>query len=159
MKRAPSIFIIDDDEDYLLVARRALRRSGMDLRLSIAKDGNEALRALDRTTKERRVGRDGVPAVVLLDLNMPVKNGWEVLQEIRASKATRDLPVVVVSSSDRPDDVRRSYELGANSYVVKRFATSDPGDYIVDAVRYWINLNEPPPPRASDAPLDPPTRP
>ncbi|HVQ23551.1 MAG TPA: response regulator, partial [Planctomycetota bacterium] len=80
--------------------------------------------------------------VVLLDLRLPGESGLELLRRMHQSERTRSIPVVVVTSSDRPDDVRQSYELGANSYVVKRYLAIPPGAYVAEAARYWIELNE-----------------
>jgi two-component system response regulator len=82
--------------------------------------------------------------VVLLDLRMPGLGGFEVLRRIRENERTRELPVVMVSTSNQPEDVARSYALGANSYVVKRMDSEYPGAFVVDAARYWVELNEPP---------------
>jgi two-component system response regulator len=79
--------------------------------------------------------------VILLDLKMPGLNGWDVLQRLRADRRTEHVPVVVVSSSSREGDVRESYRLGANSFVVKRFQPEQPGEYLVDVARYWLELN------------------
>jgi CheY-like chemotaxis protein len=143
MSRDASVLLVDDDEDFIRIARRAIDRAGIRARVAVAHDGDEALRAL---------GLEGAydvprrpPVVVLLDLNMPARNGWDVLKRIREHAVTHELPVVVVSSSDRPRDVRQSYALGANSFVVKRFDPGKPGEYVADAIRYWVELNEPPP--------------
>jgi two-component system response regulator len=143
MNRSPFILLVDDDDDFIQVARRAIRRAGLEVRISVAHDGAEALSALGLAGDPSV--RVETPTVVLLDLNMPVRNGWHVLDRIRDDAATRDLPVVVISSSNRPDDVRRSYLLGANSFVVKRYDPGRPGSYVADAIRYWVELNEPPP--------------
>ncbi len=147
MNRDPFILLVDDDEDFLRVARRAIRRSGLGVRLSVAHDGGEALSALglDEPAAAPQKAATAPPVVVLLDLNMPVRDGWQVLSSIRHDEATQRLPVVVVSSSNRPNDVQRSYALGANSFLVKRYDARHPGAYLVDAIRYWVELNEPPP--------------
>ena len=143
----PLVLLVDDDDAHLLVSERALRRSNLGVDVQVARNGNEALTALG-------VGEDPIfrhfrmaPAIVMLDLSMPGMSGWDVLRRIRAER--QNVPVVVVSSSGRPDDVRRSYEMGANSYVVKRFEAERPGGYMVDAARYWVELNEPPSPAAA----------
>jgi CheY-like chemotaxis protein len=134
------VLLVDDDDAHLVVAQRAIVRSRLGVEVHVAHTGHEALRLLGLGEHPTPVDRS--PVLVMLDLSMPGMSGWEVLRRIRA--AHQNVPVVVVSSSGRPDDVRRSYELGANSYVVKRYEADRPGGYMVDAARYWIELNEPP---------------
>lgn len=140
MKTLPTILLVDDDEDHLLVARRAIERAGLPAEVRLASAGDEALRLLGLQPD----APEAVPsiAVVLLDIGLPGLSGWEVLKRVRASERTRRTPVVMVSSSNRPEDVRRSYELGANSYLVKRSDRRRPGDYLAEAARYWVVLNE-----------------
>ncbi|MGH7342845.1 MAG: response regulator [Candidatus Rokuibacteriota bacterium] len=139
----PTVLLVDDDENFLVIARRALERADIDAEICIAQDGGEALSLLGL---DESAGVAPLPAVavVLLDLNMPVTDGWEVMRRIREHEETRDLPVVVVSSSRNPDDIQRSYDRGANSYVSKRFDPTSPGAYLAETVRYWTELNEPP---------------
>jgi len=146
MNPVPTILVVDDDEDHLYVCRRAFERTELPADVHLAHDGLEALSLLG--LQPAMVAPPISIAVVLLDLRMPGLDGWEVLQRMRDSERTRRIPVVVVSSSSRPEDVRRSYELGANSYVVKRYE-ADPGSYLAEAARYWIELNEPPPGRST----------
>jgi CheY-like chemotaxis protein len=140
MKTPPAILLVDDDEDHLLVARRAIERAGVPAEVRLASAGDEALRLLGLHPDTS----EDVPAValVLLDIGLPGLSGWEVLKRIRANERTRQTPVVMVSSSNRPEDVRRSYELGANSYLIKRGDRKHPGDYLAEAARYWVVLNE-----------------
>lgn len=150
MKRPPAILLVDDDEDHLAVARRAIARSELPAEIRMASDGCEALRqlGLDPETPEP----PPPIAVVLLDVGLPGLSGWEVLKRIRESERTRRIPVVMVSSSSRPEDVRRSYDLGANGYLVKRYDRARPGGYLAEAARYWVDLNEAPrvrPPRGA----------
>jgi CheY-like chemotaxis protein len=80
--------------------------------------------------------------VILLDLKMPRMDGRAALRELRSRPETRNIPVVMVSSSNQQSDVRECYELGANSYVVKQLTPWSPGAYLVDTVRYWLDMNE-----------------
>lgn len=88
------------------------------------------------------------PGVVFLDLKMPRVDGWQVLERMRANRASAKLPVVIFSSSNRETDTQRSYELGANSFLVKHTDRRSPGAYIAEAARYWVDLNVPPPRRS-----------
>ncbi len=141
MSSPSSILLVEDDRDEVAVVLRALERAGLDVPVTIATDGLEALAALG-------LEADGTPPtpprVVFLDLKMPRVDGFEVLKRIRGHPRTSDLPVVVLSSSDRHDDIARSYALGANSFLLKRFDRLSPGRYFAEAVRYWLELNRTP---------------
>ena len=136
----PAILLVDDDPDYLEIARRALRLERLDVEVLAARDGADALRILGLAGS----GNGATPAnlvVAFLDLDMPGLDGWDVLRRVRADARLRLLPVVIVSSSPRIEDVRRSYDLGANSYVVKCYDPAGPGRYLARAARYWLELN------------------
>jgi two-component system, response regulator len=144
MRGSPAILLVDDNSNDVAIALRALRRAGMDGNVHVESDGLRALRYLGIDGDGVQAGGP-VPQVVFLDLKMPRMDGWEVLLRIRQDARTRELPVVVVSTSRNPDDVQRCYAAGANSFVVKRFDEVRPGDYLVEAARYWLELNEMPP--------------
>jgi len=137
-----AIVLVDDDESHVLVAKRAIQRSQLEAEVHTVSTGGEALELLglaaESAPAERRV------AVVMLDLGLPDMSGWDVLGRIRKHPRMRTLPVVLVSSSNRPEDVDRGYEAGANSYLVKRHERGKPGQYVAEAARYWVELNEPP---------------
>jgi CheY-like chemotaxis protein len=136
----PAILLVDDDQDYLEIATRALRQERLEVEVHVARAGAEALSIL---------GIAGAPAptaplnlvAAFVDLDMPGLDGWEVLRRVRADERLRRLPVVIVSSSSRPEDIRRSYDLGANSYVVKQYDPAGPGRHVARAMRYWLELN------------------
>ena len=87
-----------------------------------------------------------LPGLVLLDLKMPRKNGFEVLEWVRGQGDLKWLPVVVFTASNSPKDVRRCFELGANSVLVKPTAYRDLVEYVRCLNRYWFELNQPPEP-------------
>ena len=136
----PVVLLVDDDEDYLLIAGRAIQREEIRADIRVLKNGQEVLAylGLDGSGDDTRPNH---LVAAFVDLNLPGVNGWELLRRIRADERLRDLPVFVVSSSARASDVRRSYDLGANSYVVKRYDPSGPGRYLARAIRYWTELN------------------
>jgi two-component system response regulator len=142
VSRRTALLLVEDDRDEVEVALRALGRAGLDASVEVASDGLEALEALGL---EPEVSPPPpAPRVVFLDLKMPRVDGWEVLRRMREDPRTADVPVVVLSSSARPEDIQRSYALGANSFVVKHFDPRGPGSYLAEAARYWLELNRTP---------------
>ena len=132
------ILLVEDNPDDVELTRIAFAEAGCDHQMTVVSDGAEAVSYLQgRAVSE-------LPALVLLDLNLPRLDGREVLQAIRAEPATRSLPVVVLTTSAEPFDVEKVYALGANSYIQK------PVDFerFVEVVRqiglYWLALNHPP---------------
>ncbi|HTO53643.1 MAG TPA: response regulator [Myxococcota bacterium] len=132
---------VDDDWDEIAVVMRAFKRAKIPIDVRVASDGLEALQAL-------HLGGPGDaplrPQVIFVDLHMPRIDGFDLLRALRELPETRDIPIVVVSSSNSPEDIRRSYELGANSYLVKEHNALEPGAAIADAARYWTQLNRVP---------------
>lgn len=140
------ILLVEDDPTDVAVAQRAFRKAALPP-ARVLRDGEEALSALHLDGHGGPPGtlpRPALPKVIFLDLKMPKVDGFEVLREIRAAAHTRDLPVVVVSSSSREDDVRRAYRMGANSFLVKRYEGGRPGGFLAEAARYWLELNHAP---------------
>lgn len=140
---APVLLLIEDDVDQIDVITRALRKAGVDADVRVVRDGQEAIDALELDGPVPDKVRP-LPRVVFLDLKMPRVDGWEVLRRLRSAPRTARLPVVVVSGSDRREDIERSYALGANSYLLKRFDPRGPGTYLAEAARYWIEMNRVP---------------
>jgi two-component system, response regulator len=143
-----AILLVEDNDDDFELTLLAFREARVKNPVVRARDGVEALDYL--FCRENYATRDPreVPAIVLLDLNLPRLGGLEVLKTIRADDRTRYLPVVILTSSAEERDRLDAYTLYANSYVQK------PVDYdrFVTATRglglYWLLLNQPPPPRA-----------
>lgn len=139
------ILLVEDNPSDVKLTRRALEQNQIVNKMIVAEDGKDALDYLFGTGQYE--GRDikDLPAVVLLDLKLPLVDGLEVLREIRGNKLTSLLPVVILTSSDQESDLISSYKLGANSYIRK------PVDFqqFAQAVRtlgmYWLLLNEAPP--------------
>lgn len=137
------ILLIEDNLDDVELTRIAFAEAGIAHRLMVMSDGVLALDYL--FARGQHAGRDPqqLPAIVLLDLNLPKVDGREVLQAIRDNPATKTLPVVVLTTSAEPFDVEASYALGANSYIQK------PVDFeqFVEAIKqvglYWLVLNRP----------------
>jgi two-component system, response regulator len=103
----------------------------------LARDGVEAIDYL--LSPER--SDTSMPCLVLLDLNLPHLNGFEVLKRMRADERTRFVPVVMLTSSDHPEDVRRAYELGANGYLDKLSDEVPWEEMVQTTARYWMRMN------------------
>jgi two-component system response regulator len=136
------ILLVEDNPDDIELTLIAFRRQQLANELVIARDGQEALEILHGTPSRPA---QPLPVVVLLDLKLPRRDGFEVLDAIRAHPHTRLLPVVVLTSSAQERDRLKTYRLGANSYIVK------PVDFeqFLEAARqigmYWLMLNTAPP--------------
>lgn len=106
------ILLVEDNPADIDLTKEALRVSKISLDLSVAMDGLQAMAILANTTKK-------LPDLILLDLNMPVMDGWEVLRELKSNKRYDRIPVVVLTSSEADRDILSSYDLGANCYIAK----------------------------------------
>ncbi len=138
------ILLVEDNPDDVELTRIAFEEAGSGHVIRVVTDGAEAVDYI--LARGAHAGRDitDLPALVLLDLNLPKLDGREVLQAIRENPVTRALPVVVLTTSAEPMDVGSVYELGANSYIQKPVEF----ERFVDVVRqiglYWLVLNQPP---------------
>ena len=134
----PSILLVEDNPDDEKMTLRALRKSDPAPAVEVVRDGPAAIEYF--FGEEERPN----PALVLLDLKLPMLNGLEVLEQLRAHEKTKKLPVVVLTSSDETPDIQRAYALGANSYICK------PVEYqkyikVVELLGvYWLENNRQP---------------
>ncbi len=111
------VLVAEDDDDHRFLAVRALKEaSGMEVHVDEVSDGAEALDYVYRRGRFRNSRR---PHLILLDLKLPKINGLEVLERVKGDADLNSIPVVVVSSSDRPEDIDAAYRLGSNCYVSK----------------------------------------
>jgi CheY-like chemotaxis protein len=141
---AAPILVADDDADDVLLLRRAFRKANLPNPVHVVNDGESAIAYL---SGEGRYGdRDDhpMPVLLLLDLKMPRKTGFEVLEWIRAQPRLRRLRVVVLSSSRQAGDVDHAHELGANSYLVKPVVFAELVTLARTLRAYWMDLDEPP---------------
>ena len=111
-----SVLLVEDSPADVFLVRRALQVSGGNFHLEVADDGEKAIRILDGV--DAGTG-DAAPDILVLDVNVPRKTGNEVLERLRKSPRYGRIPVVMISSSDSPDDRRRALELGATEYFRK----------------------------------------
>lgn len=139
------IMLVEDNPADEELTLRALKKHNLVNQVVVARDGAEALDYLFSTGAYSGREPGPLPAVILLDLNLPKVNGMGVLQRLRANPTTRLIPVVMLTSSSEEHDLLRSYDLGVNSFITK------PVDFMkfVEAIEqlslYWLVLNEQPP--------------
>jgi len=138
------IFLVEDNPDDEELTRRAFQNSNIANELVVARDGAEALDFLFGAGAY--AGRDLslMPAVILLDLNLPRVNGLEVLRRVRADDRTKLVPVVILTSSKEEDDLLKSYGLGANSYVRKPIVFEEFAEAVKTLGLYWLVINQTP---------------
>jgi len=139
------ILLVEDNDDDVQLTKRALVQNRIGNELTVVHDGVAALEHLRRLASGAGTGPP-LPAVVLLDLKLPRLDGLETLQQLRADPRLRRLPVVILTSSKEEQDIVKSYDLGANSYIRKPVDFEQFSAAIRQLGLYWLVLNEPPPP-------------
>ncbi|PPC78078.1 two-component system response regulator [Pokkaliibacter plantistimulans] len=136
------ILLVEDNPDDEALALRAFRKCNIRNPIQIAHDGAEALALLLNDNEQNPISRHNLPAVMLLDLNLPRVSGLEVLQQVRAEPDTRHLPIVILTSSKQDEDLLASYHLGANSYVRKPVDFDEFARAVSQLGMYWLLINE-----------------
>ena len=139
------ILLVEDNPRDERLTLRALKKSNIVNDVVVVRDGVEALEYLLGATKNAEREMPEMPQLVLLDLKLPKVDGLEVLRAIRANGPTRRLPVVVFTSSSEEEDMIKSYDLGANSYVRKPVEFEEFLEATKQLGIYWLALNEAPP--------------
>lgn len=138
------VILVEDNPDDAALTIRALKKQNLANKLIHLKDGEEALEFIfGNGAGESRMMRNS-PRVILLDLKMPKVNGIEVLERLKSNMDTKSIPVVVLTSSAEDPDIKRCYELGANSYIVKPVEFDNFAKTVADLGLYWLLMNHPP---------------
>lgn len=123
-----------------MLAHDALRTAQIDNPLKTVNDGEELMDYLKHRGKYAQAVLSPKPGLLLLDLNMPKKDGWEVLLEVKSDPALRSIPVVILTTSKEEEEIKRTYELGANSFIVKPLTY----EHLVQALKiscaYWFEI-------------------
>lgn len=138
------ILMADDDDDDYLLTQKALQQSKLLNTLCRVKDGEELMEFL-RGTGEYEGNQCQRPGVILLDLNMPRKDGREALKELKSDPELRDIPVVVFTTSKAEEDIYKSYQLGVNSFITKPVTFDGLIKVIQVLGKYWFEIVELPP--------------
>lgn len=148
------ILMVDDDKDDQRLVEKALREKGAANPMFFLSDGEELLDYLKRKGKFSDSKAAGKPCFVLLDLNMPRMDGRKALLFLKADPELKKIPVLVLSTSSAEEDVLRSYNLGANSFIVKPVDFRGLLAMAESLIKYWLEVVELPPGNGKDPPHD-----
>jgi chemotaxis family two-component system response regulator Rcp1 len=134
---AVRLLLVDDNEGDVRLTQEALKDSKLHLKLSIVNDGEEAMDYLRRQGSYADAER---PDLILLDIHMPRKSGLEVLEEVKADPALREIPTVIMTSSSAEADIAKSYRLHANCYITKPLDFTQFTEVVRAVDHFWFSI-------------------
>lgn len=145
-----TLLMADDDADDCLLTKDALAESRVLNDLHFVHDGEQLIEYLQKRGKYSNAGSAPRPHLILLDLNMPRKDGREALREIKSDPALRMIPIVILTTSKAEEDILRSYDLGASAFITKPVTFEGLVEAMKTLGRYWFEIVELPPQRKED---------
>lgn len=141
MRKVP-ILIADDDPDDRLLIQEALEEIGTTYNLHFVEDGEELMTYLHKQAPYFTAPR---PALILLDLNMPRKDGRSALAEIKSSAQLRQIPIIILTTSSNQDDIAQTYDMGVSSYITKPVSFDSLVNTLRTVTHYWLEVVQLPP--------------
>ncbi len=135
-KEKPRILLVEDNPGDIRLTQEAFKESSLDIQLDVVTDGEMAI---DFLFKRNQFSSSIRPNIVLLDLNLPKKNGIEVLKEVKVDESLKKIPVIVLTTSDADHDISKAYSLHANCYILKPVDFDDFAKVIKLVELYWFN--------------------
>lgn len=147
MAQAAEILLVEDNADDVELTLHALRQEKLANQIVVARDGEEALDFLFQRGAHTKQNLAPQLKLVLLDLKLPKVDGLEVLRQMKGDERTRNIPVVILTSSKEERDVVQGYKLGVNSYIQKPVDFEQFRETVKKAGLYWLLINQPPPPQ------------
>ena len=159
MGAAPSILIVDDSSDDVMLLRRAFSRAGVANPMQWVKSGRDAIAYLSGQPPFEDRNKNPLPSVILLDLHMPDIDGFEVLKWVRNKFPHGGLLVVVLTRVEEIRQINRAYSLGANSFLTKPGSVEELQELINIFSGYWLLQNRLPSPPAEEFQFSPPAQP
>lgn len=145
MHRSYDILLVEDNPADVEITLEAFRRSRTTNRVYVSRDGEEALDFIFQRGRYTRGLNAPKPDMILLDLNLPRRSGFEVLEQVKRHESLRDIPVIILTTSDRDEDVRRCFRLGANNYLTKPVQFDDCVKLVATIQQYWLEFSKLPP--------------
>ena len=141
-KTMVTIVIADDDPDDRLMIQEALTKKSLNNPVQFVEDGQELMDYLKKQGKFSAMKPGKPPGLILLDLNMPRKDGREALSEIKADPKLRGIPIVILTTSKLEEDIIRTYDLGVNSFITKPVTFTALVDMMHTITKYWLEIVE-----------------
>ncbi len=138
------ILLVEDNIDDVELTVMALRRGKISNNMHVVRDGEEALNYLFHRGNYKEKEKSPRPGLILLDIKLPKINGMEVLKQIKNDRKLKLIPVVILTTSRRDEDIIRSYDLGVNSYIMKPVEFNKFIDVVKNIELYWVLTNTPP---------------
>ena len=145
MHRSYDILLIEDNPADVEITLEAFRRSRTTNRVYVCRDGEDAIDFIFQRGRYTRGLNAPKPDMILLDLNLPRRSGFEVLEQVKRHETLRDIPVIILTTSDRDEDVRRCFRLGANNYLTKPVQFDDCVKLVATIQQYWLEYSKLPP--------------
>lgn len=136
-----NILLVEDSRNDIELTIRAFKKSRMKNKVYVVKDGQEALDYMYHRREYRDKERAPTPGLILLDIRLPKVDGLEVLKQLKEDSRFKKIPVVMLTTSQKDPDINRSYELGANSYIVKPVTSDKFVETIHEIELYWVVIN------------------
>lgn len=136
------ILLVEDNPDDEILTLRALKKAGIANRIEVMRDGAEALDFVFCAGKYAGRDTDDMPQLILLDLKLPKVSGLQVLERIRTDERTKRIPVVILTSSTEPVNIKTGYDLHVNSFVSKPVVFQDFSEVVQRLGLYWLLVNQ-----------------
>ena len=143
--RQLTVLLVEDNPRDVRLTQRAFQQAGLPHDLRVVRDGDEALAYLHREGAYKEIETAPRPDVILLDLNLPRMGGHELLREVKQDSRFKQVPIIVLTTSERPDDVRLAYDAGANAYLLKPVEFNRFTEVIGQLGKFWLEIVELPP--------------
>lgn len=131
------ILLVEDNEGDVFLTKKAFEKARIANMIEVAKDGEQAINLLKTTEPYEKISQ---PDLIFLDMNLPKKDGKQVLQEVKQDPTLRHIPIVVLTSSKAEQDVLKSYDLQANAYIVKPIDLQQFYDVVTATENFWFNV-------------------
>ncbi|MEO8406214.1 MAG: response regulator [Chitinophagaceae bacterium] len=128
-----NILYVEDNKDAVTFFNRIVNKLG-DYKFKTSEDGASVIKMLEEE-------KDFEPEMILLDINLPGMNGFEILQYVRTKTAYKNIPVIMFTSSDDDNDIKKSYEFGANAYLIKPDSLRSLQEVLTDTFNFWLKHN------------------